>query len=206
MNQINKIYDEFFKIEPDDKSQIIKFYEENQLTLDNKNGFTDIDDFKDYMIILSQYIISLEKQGKYSKAILFSDKALNMILENFESYEIELNNYNAYWSALTSKGRAHYNLKEYDKAISCFDKLVEWDAENDNFRNWLIASRHNKRNSINKYLYISATFLILTVLAIGDNVLDKEIKLLLLKLAILLYAAAFINEYFYDRIIEWIKK
>jgi hypothetical protein len=50
MNEIEKIYNEFLLIEPEDKSRIVKFYEENQLALDNRHRFIDVDDFNDYLI------------------------------------------------------------------------------------------------------------------------------------------------------------
>jgi hypothetical protein len=65
MAEQNKIYREFFyDIKPDDHVGIIRFYENNLLYLDNKKNFDNKDDFEDYMTILGQYIISLEKIEK----------------------------------------------------------------------------------------------------------------------------------------------
>jgi hypothetical protein len=79
-------------------------------------------------------------------------------------------------------------------------------VENDNFKNWLTASKQYKRNAINKYLYISASLIFFVNLVIGNKFDYTEIRLLILKLALLTYVVAIINEYFYERIIEWMKK
>ena len=58
-----KIYDNFFIIDPKDYKGMIKYYEENYLYLNNKSKFVDNDDFIKYILILAQYVISLENTG-----------------------------------------------------------------------------------------------------------------------------------------------
>ena len=87
---------------------IIRFYENNILHLDNKTTFQNKDDFNDYVLVLGQYVISLESLGKYSKAIKYADKLLQLIDLKKEEFDINIKDFTTYWSILTSKGRSHY--------------------------------------------------------------------------------------------------
>jgi tetratricopeptide (TPR) repeat protein len=206
MQEIEKIYDGFYKIDVKNHSKIVKFYENNQLILDNKSKFIDFEDFKEHTLILAQYIISLESLGKLSKTIKYAEKTLSIIETNIDNFETPIKDFDAYWSTLTSKGRAHYNIKEYKVAIEIFEKLIDWDNENDYFKQWLDASKKRKRNSLNKYFYLAAFIFIFGEIAISRNILNQEIKLMMLKLGFLCLLTALINEYFWDKIIKWIKK
>ena len=201
-----EIYSDFYEIDPDDSMGIIRLYEKNQLLLDNKSTFKDKDDFNDFVLYLAQYVISLEKMGKYSKAVTYSDKLLHLIDLKKKEFDINQNDFTTYWRIMTSKGRALYNLKEYKKAIPIFEKLLEWDSENDNFKNWLDASKSRQRNSINKYLYIIASVLIITVIFFGDQFGIAKIKLYMSGVGFVIFMIALINEYLVDRILKMIKK
>ena len=146
MTEALEIYSDFYEIAPDDYMGIIRLYEKNQLLLDNKSTFKDKYDFNDFALLLGQYVISLEKMGKYSKTVTYSDKLLHLIDLKKKEFDINQNDFTIYWSIMTSKGRALYSQKDYKKAISIFEKLLEWDSENDNFKNWLDATKSRQRN------------------------------------------------------------
>ena len=206
MTEALEIYSDFYEIAPDDYMGIIRLYEKNQLLLDNKSTFKDKDDFNDFALLLGQYVISLEKMGKYSKTVTYSDKLLHLIDLKKKEFDINQNDFTIYWSIMTSKGRALYSQKDYKKAISIFEKLLEWDSENDNFKNWLDASKSRQRNSINKYLYIIASVLIITEIFFGDQFGIAKIKLYMSGFGFVIFMIALINEYLVDRILKMIKK
>ena len=206
MQEIEKIYDEFYEIEVENHFEIVKLYKKNQLILDNKSNFIDFEDFNEYILVLTKYIIGLEKLGRYTKTIQYADKNISLIENNIDKFNVPLSDYNAYWSTLTSKGRAHYNKKEYKISIEIFEKLCDWDSENDHLKEWLEASKKGKRNSLNKYFYLTAFVFIFGELVFSDGFLSKEIKLIMLKVGFLFLLAALINEYFWDKIIKWTKK
>ena len=206
MKEALEIYSDFYEIAPDDYMGIIRLYEENQLLLDNKSTFKDKDDFNDFILLLGQYVISLETMGKYSKAVMYSDKLLHLIDLKKTDFEINQNDFTTYCSIMTSKGRALYNLKDYKKAIPIFEKLLEWDLENDNFKNWLEASKLRQRNSINKYLYIIASVLVITEIFFGDQFGIPKIKLYMSGVGFVIFMIALINEYLVDRLLKMIKK
>ena len=124
MTEPFKIYDDFFDLRPDDSTGIIRFYENNILLLDNKSVFKDKDEFSNYVLILSQYTISLENLGKYTKAINYAEKTLKLIDLKASDYDINLNQFTLYWSVLTTKGRAYYHLKDYSKSIIVFNSTL----------------------------------------------------------------------------------
>ncbi|MGF7140744.1 hypothetical protein [Roseimarinus sediminis] len=201
-----EIYSEFYTIGSNDSMGIIRLYEKNRILLDNKSTFKDKDDFNDFILLLAQYVISLEKMGKYSKTLMYSDKLLQLVDLKNDEFNINQKDFTTYWSILTSKGRALYNLKDYKKSISIFKKLLDWDSENDNFKNWLDASKSRLRNSINKYLYIIAGILFITEIFFGDKIGIPKIKLYMSGFGFIIFIIALINEYLGDKILKMIKK
>jgi len=206
MAEALEIYNDFYEIDPNDSMGIIRLYEKNQILLDNKSTFKNKDDFNDFVLLLGQYVISLEKMGKYSKAVTYSDKLLQLTDLKKDEFDINQKDFTTYWSIMTSKGRALYNLKDYKNAIPIFEKLLEWDSENDNFKNWLDVSKSRKRNSINKYLYIIASILIITEIFFGDQIGNPKIKLYMTGFGFIIFMIALINEYLVDKILKMIKK
>jgi tetratricopeptide (TPR) repeat protein len=205
MAEALEIYSDFYEIDPNDSMGIIRLYEKNQLLLDNKSTFKDKDDFNEFVLLLGQYVISLEKMGKYSKAVKYSDNLLDLIDLKKGDFNIEKKDFTTYWSIMTSKGRALYNLKDYKKSIPIFEELLEWDSDNDNFKNWLDASKSRQRNSINKYLYIIASILIITEIFFGDQIGNPKIKLYMTGFGFIIFMIALINEYLVDKILKMIK-
>jgi tetratricopeptide (TPR) repeat protein len=206
MAEALEIYTDFYEIDPNDSIGIIRLYEKNQLLLDNKSTFKDKDDFKDFVLLLGQYVISLEKMGKYSKAVRYSDKLLNLIDLQGDEFDIDKRDFTTYWSIMTSKGRALYYLKDYKNSIPIFEELLKWDSDNDNFNNWLDASKSRQRNSIHKYLYIIASILIITEIFFGDQIGNPKVKLYMTGFGFIIFMIALINEYLVDKILKMIKK
>ncbi len=206
MPEALKIYSDFYKIEPTDYIEIISFYEKNETLLDNKSKFKDKEDFNNFVLLLGQYVISLEEIGKYSKAVKYADKFLHLIDLGVEEFNIDKKDFTTYWSIMTSKGRALYYLKDYKNSISVFEKLLEWDSENDNFRNWLDESKSRRRNSINKYLYVIASILVITDIFLGDKIGNPQTTFYITGSGFIIFIIALINEYFIDKILKIIKK
>jgi tetratricopeptide (TPR) repeat protein len=181
---------------------IIRLYEKNKFFLDNKSNFKDKDDFNDLVLFTGQYVISLEKMGKYSKAIKYAEKLLQLIDSKKEEFNINLMEFTTYWSILTTIGRSFYNLKDYKNSVPIFEKLLEWDSDNDYFKNWLNASKSEKRNAINKYLYSLAFILFITSFTIES----RKTEGILIMLGFIIAFTGTINEYFGDKIISWLRK
>jgi tetratricopeptide (TPR) repeat protein len=203
---LEDIYSSFYDIGPDNSMGIIRLYENNQIILDNQTTFIDKDDFKEFVILMAQYVISLEKMGKYTKSIKYADRLLQLIDSKKDEFEILINDFTSYWSVLTSKGRSLYNLKDYKSSILIFERLLEWDSDNDNFRLWLDTSKSRKREFINRYLYIASSILIFTHLFIGDSIINPKIKNYMLGLGIILFIIALLNEHLVEKILKMIKK
>ena len=206
MAEALEIYSDFYEIEANDSMGIIRLYEKNQILLDNKSTFKDKEDFNDFVLLTAQYCISLEKMGKYSKAIKYADRLLQLIDSKNEEFNINQKDYTTYWSILTTKGRSLYNLKDYKNSIPIFERLLEWDTDNDNLKNWLDASKSRKRNSINQYLYIIALIFITTELFFGDQIGNPMIKLYVTGFGFLIFTIALINEYLVDIILKMRRK
>lgn len=206
MTDSNTIYADFYKIDSNDTSGIIKFYENNALILDNKTVFQDKDDFNEYIIILCKYVISLEKIGKYTKAVKYAEKAVNLIDYKLSEYNINLKDFTKYWSMLSSKARAHYNLKDYKNSILTFKKLHLWDPDNDNIKNWLDSAQSRQRNSINIYFYVTGLILLFGEMIFGNKFGNPELKLYMSVISFIFLSVGLINEYFGDKLVKLIRK
>ena len=206
MTDSNKIYADFYNIDSNDYAGIIKFYEMNLLLLDNKSVFQDKDDFYNYIEIICQYVLSLEKTGKYNKTLKYAERGIILIDLKREEYNIDLKDYSAYWFMLSSKGRAHYYLKDYKNSIHVYERLHRFDPENDIIKNCLVSAKSRQRNSINKYLYITATILIITEMIFGNKFGYPKLKLYMSGIGFIILLTALINEYFGDKLIRLIRK
>lgn len=202
MTEPLKIYRDFYHIDANDYMGIIRFYERNSLLLDNKSTFQNRDEFNHYVSVVGQYVISLENLGRYSKTIKYADKSLTLIDSKADDYGITLKDFTTYWSILTSKGRALYNLKDYKNSIQVFDKLLTWDKDNDNFKNWRDAAKTKKRNSINNYLYITAGILLFSEIFLGDLLGVPKVRLYMSGIGLLLISIALFNDYFLGKIFK----
>jgi len=205
MAEALEIYSDFYEIDPNDLMGIIRLYEKNQILLDNKSTFKDKADFNDFVLLVGQYVISLEKMGKYAKSVKYADRLLQLIDIVKDEFDINQKSFATYWSILTTKGRSLYYLKDYKNSIPIFERLLEWDPDNDNFKNWLDASKTRKRNSINKYLYIGASILIITEIFFGDQIGNPIVKQYLTGFGFIMFMTALINEYLVDKILKMIK-
>lgn len=202
MRESEKIYDDFYKLDSNDYYGIIKFYEQNILFLENKSSFNNKVDFEEFILIQCQYIISLENTGKYKKTISKAERVLQLLDVNSKTYNIDLNTYTTYWSILTSQGISYYKLKQYENSYHIFSRLLEFDQDNDYFKEWMNASQSEKRKVINKYLYFSALLLFL----VSFIVESKTYGGLFLILGFVILITGSLNEYFGDKIITWLKK
>ena len=195
MTDFQNIYNDFFEIDANNYMEIIRFYENNSLFLDNKSTFLNRDDFNDYVLVVAQFVISLENLGKYSKANKYSNKLLALIDNNVNKYGIKLIDFTPYWSILTSKGRALYYLKDYKNSAQIFDKLLIWDSDNDNFKNWRDSANRKKRNSINNYLYIIAGILLVSEIFLGEFFKIPKVRIYMSGFGFLLISIALFNDF-----------
>ncbi|HEY9115550.1 MAG TPA: hypothetical protein VIN10_12695 [Bacteroidales bacterium] len=199
MSEIKVIYEEFYNIDVNDHSRFVEFYKDNSLYFENKKTFTDYNDFICFTQVVTKFIIGLENNGRYQKTIEYADKYNKILADYISNNNLDLNDFNYYWSNLTSKGRAAFQLKDYKSAIEVFEELSEWDKENDYFKNWLKAAKHRKRNAYNKLIYIGAlVFFLLAVLA--D---DRDVSSLFLVSGFILALVASINDYIGNKAIKW---
>ena len=202
MINIPKIYTGFYKIQSDDYYGIIEFYENKSVYFDNKKTFNDYEDFICFSQVAALYVISLEKKGRYRNTIEYVDKFISVFNEQFKNYEIIKNDFDAYWSILTSQGRALYEMKEYKRATIVFKNLVDRDKKNDYLKNWLDASKQGRRKSLNIYVNILAVLLFLVSIIIENKQISKS----LLILGFSIFFISLVYEYLLDKFLHWIRK
>jgi tetratricopeptide (TPR) repeat protein len=206
MTNSNTIYNDFYDLDINNSTAVIKFYEKNLLLLDNKSTFQDKADFDDYITIICQYVTSLENSGKYTKTLKYAQIGIKLIDLKLDEYDIDLKDYSAYWSMLSSKGRAHFYLKDYKTSIHSFERLHSWDPERDNIKNWLESAKSRHRNSINKYLYGAGLILLFVEINFGNKFGNPKLKFYMSVISLLIISLGLINEYFGDKLFKLIGK
>ena len=200
------LYDEFYGIDTKDYKRIYKFYGDHADELESRTNFEDKDDFNVYMLIMAQYVVSLENLEKHFRATVFADKLLPLIVAKASEYQIDLSSFTPYRSMLASKGRSHYVLKEFRKAEAAFKILAAIEPENINFQKWHYTAKSKRRKSVNKYLFIAAITVIIIAFMFGSQFNPPTIKLYLLIAGFALLWIMAINSVFFDLIRKLFKR
>ena len=201
MNEPKLIFEEFYEIDVNDHTRFVEFYEVNRVYFENKKSFADKNELLSYTQVITKFIIGLENIGRYKQTIQYADKYSPFLKEQAGNHDEQLKDFTYYWSIQTSKGRAAFNLKDYNTAIEVFSELKAWDPENDYFINWLKATKHAKRNIYNNALYIAA--LVLMLLAVLTN--DRSLSRIFMVPGLLLILVASINGFIGNKAISWSK-
>ena len=200
------LYNEFYGIDPKNYEQIYTFYSDNEAELEGRITFDNWEDFNTYMLIMAQYIVSLENLEKHHNATVYAERVLPTIVAQTAQYQIDIKTVTPYRSILACKGRCHYTLNEFGKSIATFKQLVTMDADNSTFRNWLISAKSKQRRSLNKYFFVAAAALLAIGFMFSDQLNPPAIKLYLLIAGFSLLWLATINAFFVDMIKRMIRK
>lgn len=201
---LKNIYEQSLEIDINDCKGYIDFYEANRLLLQNTTTFSQQTDFENILYVHSRYAYALEGNGRFSKAIDHAINTIKMGDSTAAKMNLSIVDNADYNIAKLVKGRAQYNLKQYNKAIETFADLVANDPENENFQNWLNESKARRRSRISKYLLVTGTALVLVSL-LFPKPLDPVVWLIA-RSGLVLILLGIVNEYLIWRIFSLVNR
>ena len=85
------------------------------------------------------YVVSLFDEGKYEDSIQYFQYCLDLAPDYSQAYQY--------------LGNAYYNLERYDEAIPCFEKVLEFNPEDENLRQWLNEFKTSLQNIFHNQTY-----------------------------------------------------
>lgn len=141
-NSIENIYSDFrinFINTPD---FAIDFYKRNSLYFNNIKQFKDKDELRLYIELICKYVEAVYQKDRCSLAVDIIDKQQLFIDKEIQRLNADELKDNWYHSLQFVKAMASYNLKDYKTSTSIFKKLVQFDNQNDRYKNWLIHSQY----------------------------------------------------------------
>lgn len=140
-NRIENIYSDFRTNYIDTPDFAIDFYEKNAIYFNNIKQFKDKEELRLYIELVCKYAEATYQKDRYNLAVDIVDKQQLFIDKEIQLLKADELKDAWYHSLQFIKGMASYKLKDYKNATLIFKNLVQFDNQNDHYKNWL---RHSK--------------------------------------------------------------
>jgi len=141
-NNIKNIYSDFRTNFVNTPDFVIDFYEKNSPYFNNVIQFKDKKELRLYIELICKYAEAVHHKDRCNLAVDIVEKQ-QLFIDN------EIQRLNAgdlkdawYYSLQFVKGMASYNIMDYKTSTPIFKKLVQFDNQNDRYKNWLIQSQY----------------------------------------------------------------
>jgi len=141
-NSIENIYSDFRAKYVDKPEFAIDFYEKNSIYLNNIKQFQDKNELRFYIELVSKYAEAVYQKDRCNLAVDIVDKQQIFIDNEIQRLDADDLKDAWYHSLQFVKAMASYNLKDYKTATPIFKKLVQFDNQNDRYKNWLTHSQY----------------------------------------------------------------
>jgi tetratricopeptide (TPR) repeat protein len=141
-NSIENIYSDFRTNYVDNADFAINFYEKNSTYFNNIKQFNNKEELRLYIALICKYAEANYQKDRCNLAIEIVDK--QQLFIDTEIRRLNANDLKDAWyrSLQFVKGMASYKLKDYKTATPIFKKLVQYDNQNDRYKNWLTHSQY----------------------------------------------------------------
>jgi len=141
-NSIENIYSDFRTNYVDKPEFAIDFYEKNSIYLNNIKQFQNKNELRFYIELVSKYSEAVYQKDRCNLAVDIVDKQQIFIDNEIQRLDADDLKDAWYHSLQFVKAMASYNLKDYKTATPIFKKLVQFDNQNDRYKNWLTHSQY----------------------------------------------------------------
>jgi len=161
---VSNIYNEFKDLTGAEPRELARFYEKNQIQIQN----LDIFEYFDLQVL---YLTAIYELGSYQKLLDLVDEPIETsIIHNIKEH----NSKDVFRKLLHMKGESYYQLMQYDKAKYIFLELLKMDKGNEyykealsrTYRKMVPRSVKNARAASILFFIISAVVIAFEVLAI----------------------------------------
>ncbi len=196
---IENIYSAFRKNYVDKPDFAIDFYEKNLIYLNNIKQFKDKEELKLYIEIVCKYAEAIYQKDRYNLAIDFVDKQNNFI--DNEILRLNADDIKDAWyhSLQFVKGMASYKLKDYKTATPIFKKLLQFDNQNDRYKNWLSYSQYGQKLWLVRTVSIVCLGLLVTEMVFKAQIPNYYVRQTILVVGLLGLFANWSYEYYIKR-------
>lgn len=161
----SELYFDFRRINREDYSEQIKFYESNLSSLEVKNSFNDLrsrNEFIRRVFILYYCALAFNETNNFTKALSIFDFLIDVIENNHKKYNIDLKREYYYINSIFEKGKALYNLGNYRNAKNTFRRIINTGQANHLHGTWYISSRNAWLfRNLNNFILILAFILLI---------------------------------------------
>ena len=183
----------------EDPNLFIEFYDRNAEFLYNIKQFKDIEELRQYIIIVCNYGKAINSKGRFNLAISFIDQHKIFIDKEIQRLAISEFKFSWYDDLYFIKGMASYNLKDYKTAKALFRKLVLIDDQNERYKNWLTAAEYGQKLWAIYTIFVISSCLIMTSLFAGQYIRSPKIRLILDIIAMVVFTGILLYEYYIKR-------
>ena len=154
LKDIYQLKEDFDKVNSSDNLAYIRFYENNQESIENIDITKNEEHYDSKLRLFSEYGISLVGGGFYTKGASVLAEAIPMF-ENAPNQDFdELKEISYFEHLLWCYGIALWETKQLNDSIKIFDRLVDYYPDNDKYRKWRNQLKANKISKITTPLWI----------------------------------------------------
>lgn len=170
---MEQISTELYKIDMNNSDEILKFYKKHKLYYENLNKAIDKLTIEEFILVKQKYYIALEKQGKYSEAMIVLEKVY-ILLDRLKNKKSKYYS-DFYEKALFYEGLLLGRQEKYAESNVVFKKLIGIDSKNERYKDWYLTNKEwlmKKKFNLIEYLILAA---FIVTLFKGDKLFDENI-------------------------------
>jgi len=145
---------EFDEVPSSDNLAFVNFYEGNIDSIKNIDINKDEGHYYAKLRLVSEYGISLFRNGQYTQAVKILSNAIPMFENAPNQKQSELKNISYFEHLLWSYAVSLYETNALNDSIQQFERLVKYKPKNDKYSNWLRTLRGQKISKKIKPLWV----------------------------------------------------
>ena len=198
-NSIENIYSDFRTNFINTPDFAIDFYEKNSLYFNNIKQFKDDEELRLYIELVSKYAEAVYQKDRCNLVVDIIDKQQLFIDKEIQRLNAEELKNDWYHSLQFVKGMASYNLKDYKTSTPIFKKLVQFDNQNDHYKNWLTHSKYGLKLWLVRAINIICIGLVVTEMIFKTQIPNYYIRQTILIVGLLGLLSNWSFEYYIKR-------
>ena len=198
-NSIENIYSDFRTNYVDKPEFAIDFYEKNSIYLNNIKQFRDKNELRFYIELVSKYAEAVYQKDRCNLAVDIVDKQQIFIDNEIQRLDADDLKDAWYHSLQFVKAMASYNLKDYKTATPIFKKLVQFDNQNDRYKNWLTHSQYGLKLWLVRTINIVCVGLVVAEMIFKSQIPNYHVRQTMLVVGLLGLLSNSAFEYYLKR-------
>ncbi len=145
-----------------DNWAVIAFLEKYEPAVLRHEGFQSQGDFENYVFFSRSFIVALENEKLFERALLQVVQLEQSVQDNLLKYKLYIEQENLYGNVMIKRGAILYMLERRRESEAVFDQLLELQPENTSAKKWRykIQSHYNSK----RYWKFFSVFIILSIL------------------------------------------